>query len=309
MVDGKEDRSMDISTKVVAAIVTYNPDFIVLKNCLSSIKGQVEKVLIFDNGSSEQNDFGPLLQGDEEFLLFENGENLGLSANYNKALLWAKKNNFPWLLLLDQDSICPKNAIEQFLLFVKKNDERKIGILFPKIIYRNVSFEGDNSSALTEPKPVNRGISSGSFISVAAAMSVNGFDERYFIDYVDFEFSRKMSNFGFTQYCLPTICLSHELGNAKIVRFFFRNYLVYDKPLLRFYYVFRNQYFYACTEQKFYKKIKGILSFRLWCFVVIKNYSGNREALRRVLSLGIKDAKRKKMGKISAISESKIVFR
>lgn len=70
---------------VTATIITYNPELSLLENNLSAVVPQVSRVLIYDNGSSNAADIQGMLSSFPSVELVENGENLGLPANYNKA--------------------------------------------------------------------------------------------------------------------------------------------------------------------------------------------------------------------------------
>ena len=94
--------------KILAAIVTYNPDLERLQKNINAIEPQVEHLIIVDNGSKNINLISRI-KGECKIKidLIENKENIGIASALNQALDYAYKNNFDWILTLDKIVFVP----------------------------------------------------------------------------------------------------------------------------------------------------------------------------------------------------------
>src|SRR5271170_2409243 len=86
---------------VCGVIVTYHPTTNMIEN-LSKVLVQVQALVVVDNGSDPEGvdrlrDASQVLG----FQMIENGENLGLAEGLNQGILWAKNENYSWVILLD----------------------------------------------------------------------------------------------------------------------------------------------------------------------------------------------------------------
>jgi rhamnosyltransferase len=83
-------------------------------------------------------------------------------------------------------------------------------------------------------------ITSGSLLNLKIWNLIGGFDEKMFIDGVDFDYCIRIKKNGFTIKRLNYVKLDHEIGHGKKVRLFRRNALVLNHSKLRLYYISRN---------------------------------------------------------------------
>jgi rhamnosyltransferase len=291
--------------RIFALVVCFNPVPETLDLCLASVTKQLDKTFIFDNGPSGKNEIQLLVPKYPNTVYIKNKENDGLPKNYNRLLFCPNIQPTDWILILDQDSICPNNLISVFWDNLERLSNPNIGILYPRIHYRNLQTEEDLSNK-SDPEQVKTGISSGSLINVGISRKIGGFNEDFFIDYVDFEFAYRMERAGFLQYRIPSLALSHDLGNVKMISFCGKKVWLYDKPIIRFYYIFRNRRVFIRNEKTSFQKIKDILSFKLWVRLSIKYYSGDKRKLKKAFSVAVKDARYHRMGAISDESRKEI---
>ena len=128
-----------------------------------------------------------------------NTDNGGVSVAYNCAATYALERGFKYLVLLDQDTHFPSNAIDNYLAL-----DGEVTLAAPRLVMRN----GQPFSPVTANtfnlkgralapgdyllecfSPVNCGMC----IALAAFFEAGGYNPRVALDYADFEFSRRMS--------------------------------------------------------------------------------------------------------------------
>src|SRR5687767_8863928 len=78
-----------------------------LRENIAAICDQVISVFIQDNGSANVEAITELTASFPSITLHKNSTNLGVSAALNQVMTWAHTNGTEWVLLLDQDSVCP----------------------------------------------------------------------------------------------------------------------------------------------------------------------------------------------------------
>src|SRR5271170_2638838 len=93
-----------LQNNVCAVVVTFRLMAEHLENLIKA-RAQVQKLVVVDNGSSEQA-LAPFRgsQSQADFHLIENGENVGIAAALNIGIKWAQAQGCDWVILFDQDS-------------------------------------------------------------------------------------------------------------------------------------------------------------------------------------------------------------
>lgn len=256
--------------KLSAIIVTYNPDVQILSKNLSRIQPQVNQVLIVDNGS-ENVDRIVALNNNVHVLKLDS--NVGIARALNLGIEYVQKLGYHWVFTLDQDSILPKNVAQDFLQFITRNDTQNVGILAPRIFDRGWNKEQvDIEKKLVEGdyQIIKSSITSGNLVNISAWETVGKFDEALFIDWVDFDFNKRLELGGFNIIQINSVIMNHQIGAAVHPKFLHRillyskNSKFYDHSPIRQYYFFRNKVIY------FRRYEKGIKKFRI-LFLIILN--------------------------------------
>jgi len=116
--------------RIIAIIITYNPDIIRLQRNIDSIIYQVETVLLIDNGSNNVLDLKKLIHLLNCKIII-NSQNLGIASALSQGLEYAKNNNFKYLLTLDQDSISTDGMVKELLKGFNMN--KNVAIVGPEI--------------------------------------------------------------------------------------------------------------------------------------------------------------------------------
>jgi len=189
---------MENKKEILAVIVSYNPDEKIVR-CYSSIKCQVDKVIIIDNFSQEENSKKYLKQLSTETEIIYNDKNYGIAKALNQAAKYATANNYKWLLTIDQDSEFLPNTYSLMLSFYEKMSDKDKTMLIAPQFKKRTEYEQQNALL----KDINWQeetliITSGSLIKTEIFKKIGFFEEKLFIDRVDFDFCFRININGFT---------------------------------------------------------------------------------------------------------------
>lgn len=127
-------------------------------------------------------------------------DNPGLPYHYNAAARYAASHSFTHLLLLDQDTLFPPNALELYL-----QQPKDTIIAAPSLFTQSGSFspatiDAWNIKAVTlspgmhslyKFSPVNSGL----LLRVKEFLYVGGYDEKVVLDFSDFQFIRRLRKY------------------------------------------------------------------------------------------------------------------
>ena len=137
---------------------------------------------------------------------------------------------------MDQDSIAAPDMIASFARTVA-SDATSL-CLSP-----NMVLHGE-SSVPHRTGPVAYAITSGNLVNMKIYNAVGGYNEEYFIDCIDFDFSLRVRRAGYKIFKDPAALLFHELGEKNHLPKLYKKYYALHSPLRR-YYMFRNFLFLA----------------------------------------------------------------
>lgn len=153
---------------------------------------------IYDNSPNPDIDAIKILEGYNDSFYIHDKSNPGISKAYNAAALYAKKNHFDWLLLLDQDTHLPNGILKDYT--VSRLQNRTIEMFVPKVKIASQKYISPTLFHCKQGrimKFIPHGvlecrkysvINSGIMISTNAFWSVGGYNERVYLDFNDHEF-------------------------------------------------------------------------------------------------------------------------
>lgn len=224
---------------VLAGITLYNPEIDRLSENIKSIINQVDKLICIDNGSKNIAEIEAFVAKKfPEVTIKKNAENIGVAAALNQIFEYAQRKGFSWVLTLDQDSVCPKNLMEEYKKYWNLDG---VGILSPKIVDRNFHQQTKTDIPYEE---IDKCITSASLTSVDTWKKVDGFWEYLFIDYVDHDFCAKCLEAGIKIIRVNSVVLLHELGKGKRHKMFGVQATALNHAPFRKYYIVRNRLIY-----------------------------------------------------------------
>lgn len=271
--------------RVLAGIVLFNPDIDRLKENIDAIYCQVDSVVLVNNGSINFDKVQVFAEGYEGIRYIDNKKNLGIATALKRMMDFAIQEQYDWVLTLDQDSVCQPGLIEKYLHYV---GIEKVGILTCNIVDRNFSVDSGFKEN-QEYREIKQCITSASLVSVAAYRQTDGFDEKMFIDSVDFDICINMRKHGFKIIKVNFNGILHEVGHGENVKLFFKDYISYNHSPIRQYYMARNQrYLVKKYPDQFSRSKEWIRELRIELIIVL--YEKNKIKKIRSRWKGIRDA-------------------
>jgi len=322
---------------VCAVVVTFHPDVDDLRDLLTTLRTQVGRIVIVDNGSSA--DVAQALPtGDEpNMYLIRNDENLGIAAAQNlgaaRAMAW---DACRYVLFFDQDSLPAPGMVRRlrdalrvpYIASSGLNGEtagmpsRGVPGKVAAVGAWSIDIRtGVRSVLVVDPRgwpmrwlpslrPVRAGlpanapyevsflISSGTLVPCSALLALRGMRSNYFIDHVDTEWCLRARVAGYLLLVVPEARLYHRLGDSvRRIWFFGSRQIFYHSPL-RDYYMFRNTLL-MLKDVPLSAPWKFHLLFRLVLFGIYFLVLGDaRSARLRLIMLGLKHGLLRRSGRL-----------
>jgi rhamnosyltransferase len=205
--------SHSVKNRVCAVIVTFRPQAEVLEN-LSRLRPQVGAMVVIDNGSAEDS-LSPLRKASLvlDFVLIENGENLGLPAALNVGLDKAQRLGFPWLCLFDQDSRVTEGFIAALVsTYLGHPAPHSVGLVAARYIDAKTGKPVSRRTPYLPDGSLEAAMTSGSLLPAAVFRQYGGFEEPLTIDMLDHEYSLRLRSHGLTIIESETAVLLHAPG-------------------------------------------------------------------------------------------------
>jgi rhamnosyltransferase len=217
--------------RVASVTVAFNPDAARLSAQVAALRGQVDLVVIVDNGS--QPPVASLLEFtlDPGLLLLDLGDNLGVAAGFNRGIASARERGCAFALLLDHDSIPTPGMTASLVAALsrpREPGEPPIAAAGPRVTDTRDRMEYPFirlgwthnrhlrcSGGAGEVIPCDFLISSGSLIPMASFDAVGEFDETLFIDSVDLEWCCRARSRGLALHGVCDARLEHWLGDHR----------------------------------------------------------------------------------------------
>ncbi|MBT8861767.1 glycosyltransferase family 2 protein [Lactobacillus delbrueckii subsp. bulgaricus] len=251
-----------MTKSIIAGVVTYNPRITLLQKNLSALRELVDRVIVVDNGSVNLTDIKKIIGGIGSISLIENQRNLGIARALNEIMETAIEYEYSWVLTMDQDSVVPTNLVSEYVKYL----DSSVGMLCPIIFDRN---KNQLPTTYLGTHEVKECITSGSLVNVSAWQKVNGFDEKMFIDGVDFDFCERIKKTNYRILEVGTVVLSHAIGNITMRKFFFWDVAVKNHSAFRKYYIARNTIYLAKKNGNVARQIKSYLQVAKQVSIVI----------------------------------------
>jgi rhamnosyltransferase len=201
--------------EVAAVLVTYNSDLSRLKESLSVLVLQCRVVVVDNSNINKFQDIIEKLSFQAGAVYLSLGDNFGIAHAQNVGIAWARKNRATDILLIDDDTIPDCNFVMNLL-----NARNSLNLQYAVISSRTINNNGQDISnrllkGSTDFTPCSELTSSGTLISMVIFDLVGIFDEKLFIDCVDFEWGWRASALGVPLLLCNNICIRHRLGEGE----------------------------------------------------------------------------------------------
>jgi len=233
----------DANKTICAVIISYEPDEALVR-LYDSVKKQAAKIIIIDNASHSEKSKEILLGLSGKTKVIFNKQNYGIAKALNQGAKYAIDNNYKWLLTLDQDSEFIQGTYSLLLnAYELLPDKNKTMLIAPQY-KEKINIKTINDICLPDVKNIiwkNKSfiITSGSLIKTEVFNLTGFFEEKLFIDKVDFDFCLKLAQKGFLCLIASNVYFSHRLSNPAIKS----GIKIFNYPPVRRYYIARNSVF------------------------------------------------------------------
>ena len=277
------------SSKVIAGIVTYNPEIARLKSNLESVRLQIEKIIVIDNGSGNVEEIEELINGiNSNIELVKWEKNKGIAFALKVIMDYSKKEQAEWVLTLDQDSIVQEGLIAEYLKYANQQECSNVGMFTCLIKDRNFS-DPKHEVQRGNLQKVDCCITSGAFCSVEKYKHINGYDVSFFIDCVDFDICYQLRDAGFDICRINYLGLIHEVGHGENRHFFLKKIVIYHHNEKRIYTLSRNMMYLWRKHPKIFG-VHRLIKKYLALFTRIVVYEDHKRAKLRAFQKGVNDA-------------------
>lgn len=304
--DGYRELGSPDARYVCGVIVTFHPHESELERLIMALSGQVDSVVVVDNGSPSQVE--SWCSAFPKVHCLRLGENLGVGGAQNAGIAFARRQEATHVILFDQDSEPAPGMIARLMDVMAQKvcaGERvcAVGPRYvdprqenppPFIRLEGFSIRRASCAEGSDVVPVDYLISSGCLISMDALDQVGDMVAGLFIDYIDIEWGLRARREGFQAFGVCDARMGHTLG-SRPVRLFGRSIPVHAP--FRHYYHFRNAvWLYRHPWVPWRWKVAD--GYRLFLkYVFYSLFLGSRWEHFWMMSTGVWDGLRGRMGK------------
>ncbi|MDH4943440.1 glycosyltransferase [Sulfurimonas sp. C5] len=245
-------------TKVAACVVLFNPEDDIFEN-ISSYVAHVGSLIIVDNSTvHNQTLIQKILDTFQNIEYINNHDNLGIATALNIGCNKALEDGYDWILTMDQDSrFINFSHYLSCLENLKNTDE--IAILSANTNY-NEEMEIPNEAICSYEEKFSA-ITSANLLNLKLFEKIGKFEDKLFIDLVDYDYCIKAQIHNFKVLYFPNIFVKHALGTV-----FLRKNLFTKKTRAkrehnpqRTYYFARNYLYLSSKYGKYFPKELNML--------------------------------------------------
>lgn len=243
--------------RIVAIVVTFNPDTSVLGEVLTAISTQVASTVVVDNsGTGVVAEWLQHRQFATPVELVVLAENIGLAGGQNRGIDWARRQGASHVLLLDQDSVPAAGMVDTLFaawrrLVAKGNKVAAVGPRYIDPQSQQLAYfirtgrlwrQRVRCSQTTGGELIRLDflISSGTLIPMEVLDVVGTMDDKLFVDHVDTEWFLRAASIGYQPFGVCDAVMRHHLSEGRH-RIWLGSWheLARYRPS-RYYYIFRN---------------------------------------------------------------------
>ena len=216
-------------------IISYNPDNNII-DLIRVIKKLGYNFIIVDNSENYNENIDKIQNSYSANQIFFNKNTNGISRALNIGFEKAIISHYLYVITLDQDTLFNDNLI---LIYNQ---------IFQKFVNSNIGAIGVNYNIEYNPKLKYKEtfqlINSGTLIKCQAYKQVNGYDENFFIDNVDYDFFLRINIANYKTYKVLNYGIKHKFGSPILLNYLFFKIHFSKYPAARLYhYSFSNIYF------------------------------------------------------------------
>jgi len=219
--------------KVMGVVVLYKPDQDVIEN-ISTYLDQVGQLMVFDNSDITYSEIIDEIKSLENINYISFGQNLGIARALNHAAQVAIEKGYKFLLTMDQDSKAPLNLVSTCVSIFEGSN--KVGLVTPL----HASKFGTHIKPIGQIEKTTIAMTSGNLISLDVYKKVGGFEEDYFLDYMDIEYCFKLHLHHYDLIRINDLVLDHNEAALTEISLFKKKVHPHNHKPFRWYYKTRN---------------------------------------------------------------------
>lgn len=265
---------------IVCIDILYNPDDQVISN-VKKYHNLVNRTILVDNSEKDNSN---MFTGMDKVKYIPLKSNTGIAHATNIGI---KQTNEPYILTMDQDSTISKELIDSYISFLEMNDSDEIGALTPQY-----DTDRNHVGKVKGWENVLLSMQSGTLIKRSTFDKIGLFNEKLFLDVVDWEFFLRMHQSNLKLVKVNRAILKHQPAITKTFSVGPLKLKYGVASSIRYYYQARNLLW---TAKKYHSKLLYInLFIKLLKIVFLFN---NKKIYLSAFNEGIKDAQRNILGK------------
>ena len=265
-------------------IVTYEPELNQLRHLVKNVQAAGFLPILADN--SEKSPLKKELFLGEIQVVAMYG-NAGIAAAQNAGIALAKELDAEVIGFFDQDSNAEVELIEKLSNYIEHHPicvaaplalEKDTLLEYPVQTLNGIGYPKDiYVKNAKQPQKVDLVISSGTMMNMSVLEKAGGFDEDFFIDFVDIEWCLRCKKAEIPVYVLPDAVLYHKIGNETVDA---ANMEITVHSPLRTYYKVRNSFLLIYKKANILFAIRQILPAVLHNFLLILKVENPKEYLK-----------------------------
>lgn len=278
---------------MVGVVILYHPDTVALIENIKTYINPLDTLLVYDNSETLSKELEVAVCAISNKVIFKHfGQNEGIAKRLNQAIEYAVQKGEKHLLMMDQDSSFPNGDFYKYAEYISNNS-------LPNVAQFGVNCQPDFTPISTNPEKVISLITSGSVLAIDCIQQIGMFDENLFIDFVDTEFSHRVTNKGYVNLQFTNIVLNHSIGTrveGRSLVTFKKSLRIIHSPI-RVYYIIRNGLYLLFSNKVLTNIQKKDIKRTM---MVVKNdfiYNPQLFKVYKYALLGVWDFLKKKMGK------------
>lgn len=257
--------------KVAGAVVLYQPENSMVDH-IDTYIADLDILYVVDNSDKKNNTYIRGLSKFPNIKYLDNHGNKGMGVALNRAAHYAIRDGCHWLFTIDQDSKASNGMMQGMKHFIERYDNGKLGIATP---YQLRRYE-KRAQFKSEWRDVLEVMTSGNFVNLEAYKAVGGFDNKFYVDYTDFDFCLRLVEDGYKVLINNNALLIHNLGDGKDRG----NIWFLNRNKIRLYYEVRNRLFllnkYKERYPVWFKKNKKELLFHVLSELILGDSKFNK---------------------------------
>ena len=200
------DREKESSAFICGMLSLYSPPESLLTNIATYID-YIDKLFVVDNSPDNNNTICiDLLAQFPHVEIVTSEKNIGIAGALNRCISLAKKENYLWMLTMDQDSYFDKSQASRFFYSLPMIDKARVAIISPSHEEVGAGIEG------CEYQKTDSVMTSGNLLNLSLVEKIGMFDEDLFIDCVDHDYCLRAKLSGLDVFQAKNCSIEHEVG-------------------------------------------------------------------------------------------------